>query len=117
MARLHSASDKGQGGQEGHPHPPPQQQPADEDACGESGGGDGGAGPRAFDYMAAEEECLAVEASCCSFLEQLMAETAPACQLPMMMVLIQDNALAAQIRVRGGGVRLVCVCVGGGPPG
>lgn len=53
-----------------------------------------------FDYMLGEEEAACVEASTSRFTANLMAETAPACYLPLLLQLINEQAAPKHVRVR-----------------
>jgi hypothetical protein len=50
-----------------------------------------------FDYMLDEEEAACVEASAAQFTSDLLAETAPACYLPLLLRLV--GAAPAHVRV------------------
>jgi hypothetical protein len=53
-----------------------------------------------FDYMLDEEEAACVEASAAQFTADLLAETAPACYLPLLLQLVGAEAAPAHVRVR-----------------
>jgi hypothetical protein len=85
-------------------------QTTDADPTAGAGGG-GGNGIHAtpnqqqqqgFAYMLGEEEAACVEASTARFTANLLAETAPACYLPLLLHLVGAQEAPSHVRVRGG---------------
>jgi hypothetical protein len=52
-----------------------------------------------FDYMLGEEEAACVDASTAHFTANLLAETAPACYLPLLLQLVGVHAAPTHVRV------------------
>jgi hypothetical protein len=61
-----------------------------------------------FDYMCGEEEAACVEASTARFTAGLLAETAPACYLPLLLQLVGAQGASTHVKVRGAVWRVSC---------